>query len=106
MPAAIFPAISRSRGFRRNENLLTGNRIFIDRLKDVLYVVSHAYGQSEITVGLFKVEKNNGYAFRTNVKLGRASVNTIEVVNGLSVGDSVIISDMSTWDNTQRVKLK
>jgi HlyD family secretion protein len=55
---------------------------------------------------LFKVEKNNGYADRVNVKLGRASVNTIEVVNGLAVGDSVIISDMSTWDNTSRVKLK
>jgi HlyD family secretion protein len=40
------------------------------------------------------------------VKLGRASVNTIEVVSGLAVGDSVIISDMSTWDNTSRVKLK
>jgi HlyD family secretion protein len=87
-------------------DLSVDGTIEIDRLKDVLYVGRPAYGQAESTVGLFKVEKNNGYAFRTNVKLGRASVNTIEVVNGLAVGDSVIISDMSTWDNTTRVKLK
>jgi HlyD family secretion protein len=87
-------------------DLSVDGTIEIDRLKDVLYVGRPAYGQAESTVGLFKVEKNNGYAFRTNVKLGRASVNTIEVVNGLAVGDSVIISDMSTWDNTARVKLK
>jgi hypothetical protein len=80
--------------------------IEIDRLTDVLYVGRPAYGQAESTVGLFRVEKGTGYASRVNVKLGRASVNTIEVVNGLAVGDSVIISDMSTWDNTSRVRLK
>jgi HlyD family secretion protein len=87
-------------------DLSVDGTIEIDRLKDVLYVGRPAYGQAESTVGLFKVEKNSGYANRANVKLGRASVNTIEVVNGLAVGDSVIISDMSTWDNTARVKLK
>jgi HlyD family secretion protein len=87
-------------------DLSVDGTIEIDRLKDVLYVGRPAYGQAESTVGLFKVEKNNGFADRQNVKLGRASVNTIEVVSGLAVGDSVIISDMSTWDNTSRVKLK
>jgi multidrug resistance efflux pump len=87
-------------------DLSVDGTIEIDRLKDVLYVGRPAYGQAESTVGLFKVEKGSGYASRTNVKLGRASVNTIEVVNGLAVGDSVIISDMSTWDNTARVRLK
>jgi multidrug resistance efflux pump len=87
-------------------DLSVDGTIEIDRLKDVLYVGRPAYGQAESTVGLFKVEKGTGYASRTNVKLGRASVNTIEVVNGLAVGDSVIISDMSTWDNTSRVRLK
>jgi len=72
----------------------------------VLYVGRPAYGQAESTVGLFKVLKNSGFAERTNVKLGRASVNTIVVNGGLAVGDSVIISDMSTWDNTSRVRLK
>ena len=87
-------------------DLSVDGTIEIDRLKNVLYVARPAYGQAESTVGLFKVLKNSGFAERTNVKLGRASVNTIEVVSGLSVGDSVIVSDMSTWDNTQRVKLK
>ena len=87
-------------------DLSVDGTIEIDRLKDVLYVGRPAYGQAESTVGLFKVLKNSGFAERTNVKLGRASVNTIEVVSGLAVGDSVIISDMSTWDNTARVKLK
>ena len=87
-------------------DLSVDGTIEIDRLKDVLYVARPAYGQAESTVGLFKVLKNSGFAERTNVKLGRASVNTIEVVSGLSVGDSVIVSDMSTWDNTSRVKLK
>ena len=87
-------------------DLSVDGTIEIDRLKDVLHVGRPAYGQAESTVGLFRVEKGTGYASRVNVKLGRASVNTIEVVNGLAVGDSVIISDMSTWDNTSRVRLK
>ena len=87
-------------------DLSVDGTIEIDRLKDVLHVGRPAYGQAESTVGLFRVEKGTGYASRVNVKLGRASVNTIEVMNGLAVGDSVIISDMSTWDNTQRVRLK
>jgi len=87
-------------------DLSVDGTIEIDRVKDVLYVGRPAYGQAESTVGLFRVEKGSGYASRTNVKLGRASVNTIEVVSGLAVGDSVIISDMSTWDNTSRVRLK
>jgi multidrug efflux pump subunit AcrA (membrane-fusion protein) len=87
-------------------DLSVDGTIEIDRLKDVLYVGRPAYGQAESTVGLFRVDKGTGYANRVNVKLGRASVNTIEVVNGLAVGDSVIISDMSTWDNTSRVRLK
>jgi multidrug efflux pump subunit AcrA (membrane-fusion protein) len=87
-------------------DLSVDGTIEIDRLKDVLYVGRPAYGQAESTVGLFRVEKNSGYAGRVNVKLGRASVNTIEVVSGLAVGDSVIISDMSTWDATSRVRLK
>ena len=87
-------------------DLSVDGTIEIERLKDVMYVGRPAYGQAESTVGLFRVEKNAGYASRVNVKLGRASVNTIVVDNGLAVGDSVIISDMSAFDATQRVKLK
>lgn len=87
-------------------DLSVDGTIEIERLKNVMYVGRPAYGQAESTVGLFRVEKNTGYASRVNVKLGRASVNTIVVDGGLALGDSVIISDMSAWDNTSRVRLK
>ena len=87
-------------------DLSVDGTIEIEKLKNVTFVGRPAYGQAESTVGLFKVEKGSGYASRVNVKLGRASVNTIVVNGGLAVGDSVIISDMSTWDNTSRVRLK
>jgi HlyD family secretion protein len=80
--------------------------IELERLPNVLYVGRPAYGSAESTVGLFKVSDDGKEATRVNVKLGRASVNTIEVIQGLAVGDSVIISDMSQWDATSRVRLK
>jgi HlyD family secretion protein len=87
-------------------DLSVDGTIEIERLKDVMYVGRPAYGQAESTVGLFKLEADGKFADRANVKLGRASVNTIEVISGLNVGDKVIISDMSAWDNVSRVKLK
>lgn len=80
--------------------------IEIERLPNVMYVGRPAYGSAESTVGLFQVSADGKEATRVNVKLGRASVNTVEVMNGLAVGDSVIISDMSQWDNVSRVRLK
>lgn len=80
--------------------------IEIERLPNVMHVARPAYGSAESTVGIFKLSDNGGEANRVNVKLGRASVNSIEVVQGLSVGDSIIISDMSQWDNVSRVRLK
>ena len=87
-------------------DLSVDGTIEIERLKDVMFVGRPAYGQAESTVGLFKLEPDGKFAGRANVKLGRASVNTIEVISGLNVGDKVIISDMSAWDNVSRVKLK
>jgi len=80
--------------------------IEIERLPNVLYVGRPAYGSAESTVGLFKISADGKEATSVPVKLGRTSVNTVEVITGLSVGDSVIISDMSTWDNVSRVRLK
>ena len=80
--------------------------IEIERIPNTMYVGRPAYGSAESTVGLFKVSDDGKEATRVNVKLGRASVNTVEVLNGLAVGDSVIISDMSQWDNVSRVRLK
>ena len=80
--------------------------IELERLPNVLYVGRPAYGSAESTVGLFKISADGKEASSVPVKLGRASVNTVEVLAGLSVGDSVIISDMTTWDNVSRVRLK
>jgi HlyD family secretion protein len=80
--------------------------IEIERLTNVMYVGRPAYGQAESTVGLFRLDPDGKYAQRISVKLGRSSVNTIEVAQGLNVGDKVIISDMSQWDNVDRVRLR
>lgn len=87
-------------------DLSVDGTIEIERLPNVLHVARPAYGAENSTVGLFKVDANTGYAHRVNVKFGRASVNSIEVLQGLAVGDSVVIGDMSTWDNVSRVRLK
>lgn len=78
--------------------------IEVERLADVMYVGRPAYGQAESTVGIFKLMAN-GEAHRVQVKLGRSSVNQIEVREGLQVGDRVILSDMSAWDAVERVRL-
>jgi HlyD family secretion protein len=80
--------------------------IELERLPNVLYVGRPAYGSPESTVGLFKLSEGGAEATRVNVRLGRASVNTVEIIQGLAVGDSVIISDMSTWDAVSRVRIK
>jgi HlyD family secretion protein len=71
----------------------------------VLYVGRPAYGQAESTVGLFKVDPDGKTATRINVRLGKASVNTIEIQSGLTPRDSVIISDMSRFDNVAKVRI-
>ena len=71
----------------------------------MLYVGLPAVGQEQGSVGLFRLQKN-GSASRVAVKLGRISVNAVEVVSGLSVGDQVILSDMSGWDSFDRVRVQ
>src|SRR4051812_17272054 len=87
-------------------DLAVDGTITIERLNDVLYIGRPGFGQANSSVGIFKVDKGKGEASRVTVQLGVASVNTIEVKKGLQVGDSVIISDMSQFDNTNRVKIK
>ena len=79
--------------------------ITIERLNKVLHVGRPAYGQSNSTVGLFKLTEGGHYAVRVNVQLGRSSVNSVEVLGGLAEGDQVILSDMSRYDAVDRVKL-
>jgi HlyD family secretion protein len=85
-------------------DLSVDGTIDIERLTNVLYVGRPAYGQADSTVGVFKLMPN-GEATRVQVKLGRSSVNQIEIVDGLKEGDQVILSDMSAWDSYDRVRL-
>lgn len=80
--------------------------IELERLEQVLYVGRPAYGQPEQAIGLFRIEPDGKTAIRRSVKLGRASVSTIEVLQGLQTRDSVIISDMSRFDNVNRVRIE
>lgn len=80
--------------------------ITIQRLKNVVFTGRPASGAGTGTVGLFKVVEGGDAAIRVQVVLGAASVNTVEVVRGLQPGDRVILSDMSQWDNVERVRLK
>lgn len=87
-------------------DLAVDGTIEIERLVDVLHVGRPAYGQSESTVGLFRVARTRDAAERVRVRLGRGSVSAIQVVEGLMEGDVVILSDMSQWDRYERVKIK
>jgi HlyD family secretion protein len=85
-------------------DLSVDGTIRLEELNDIIYVGRPAFGQENSSVSLFKVLPD-GDAIRTTVKLGRTSVNTIEIVEGLQPGDQVILSDMSTYDEYQRVHL-
>jgi HlyD family secretion protein len=86
-------------------DLSVDGTIELERLDDVIYVGRPAFGQEQSTVGVFKLGPDGVYATRTQVKLGRSSVNTIEVVEGLQPGDRVILSDSSQWDSNDRIKI-
>lgn len=79
--------------------------IEIERVPDLVYVDRPVSGEPDTTIGLFKIDPEGKGASRVNVKLGRASVNTIEVKDGLKVGDRVILSDMSQYDQYSRIRL-
>jgi HlyD family secretion protein len=80
--------------------------IELENLRDVVYVGRPVHGQSDSTIGLFKLVDDGSEAVRATVKLGRSSVNTVEILQGLSVGDKVILSDMSAWDAVDRIRLR
>jgi HlyD family secretion protein len=87
-------------------DLSVDGTIEIENLKDVLYVGRPVHGAAQSTISLFKLSADGSEASRVNVKLGRSSVNTVEIKDGLQVGDRVILSDMSQWDNNDRIRLK
>ena len=79
--------------------------IDLAHLNDVLYVGRPALGNENSTLSLFKLDPDGKGATRVPVKVGRASVNNIQVLEGLKEGDTVILSDMSRWDNVDRIRL-
>ena len=87
-------------------DLSVDGTITLERLDNVLYVGRPAFGQEKQTVGMFKIDPDEKGAVRTQVELGRSSVNTIEIIRGLKEGDKVILSDMSRWDNVDRIRLE
>jgi HlyD family secretion protein len=87
-------------------DLSVDGTIEIENLKDVLYVGRPVNGQSDSTIGLFKLVDDGSEAVRVNVKLGRSSVNKIEILQGLKVGDKIILSDMYAWDAFDRIRLR
>jgi HlyD family secretion protein len=86
-------------------DLSVDGTIDLERLENVLYVGRPAFGQENSTISLFKLDTDEKGAVRVPVKVGRASVNSIQVIEGLHEGDTVILSDMSRNDNTDRIKL-
>ena len=86
-------------------DLSVDGTIELERLNDVIYVGRPAFGQENNTVGIFKLVSGRSEAVRTPVKLGKSSVNTIEILSGLQPGDQVILSDTSAWDSHERIRL-
>lgn len=87
-------------------DLSVDGTIDLEKMDNVLYVGRPAFGQEQSTVGMFKLEPDGTSAVRAQVKLGRSSVNTVEILQGLKEGDQVILSDMSRWDSFDRVRLE
>jgi HlyD family secretion protein len=87
-------------------DLSVDGTIVLERLENVLYVGRPAFGQDQSVVSLFKKDADGVGASRVQVKLGKSSVNTVEILEGLDAGDKVILSDMSAWDAFDRVRLR
>lgn len=103
-PKACSPGRSR-RAASRSRPAPRARTIELERLDDVVYVGRPVFGQEESTVSLFRLDAEGGGAARTRVRLGRASVNTIEVLEGVAPDNEVVLSDMSAWDEFDRVRL-
>jgi len=87
-------------------DLSVDGTIDLERMENVLYVGRPAFGQENSTISLFKLDAGGKDAERVPVRVGRESVNSIQVIEGLHEGDTVILSDMSRWDKTDRIRLE
>ena len=87
-------------------DLSVDGTIELERLTDVLHVGRPAFGQGQQTVGLFRLTPDGQEAIRVQVTLGRSSVSTIEIVSGLKEGDQIILSDTSSMDSFDRIRVR
>ena len=87
-------------------DLTVDGTIEIERLENVVYMDRPVYGQSDSVLGIFKLQPDGMTAVRAAVQLGRSSVTTIEVLDGLHEGDRVILSDMSRWEDVDRITIR
>ena len=87
-------------------DLSVDGTIDLDRLSDVLYVGRPAFGNENSTISLFKLSPDGKTATRVQVRVGRASVNSIQILGGLQEGDTVILSDMSSKDTVDKIRLE
>ena len=87
-------------------DLSVDGTITIEKLVNIVFMGRPSFGQENGSVGIFKVVGDGKEAVRVTVKLGRSSVNTVEVLEGLQPGDRVILSDMSQYDAFERVRIK
>src|SRR5262249_40204889 len=87
-------------------DLSVDGTIELERLNDIIFMGRPAFGQEQSVVGLFRIYPDGSGAERVQVKLGRSSVSTVEVLSGLKVGDQVILSDMSAYDAFDRIRLR
>ncbi|HEV2615444.1 MAG TPA: efflux RND transporter periplasmic adaptor subunit [Candidatus Acidoferrales bacterium] len=86
-------------------NLSVEGTVLIEKLTNVLYVGRPVHGEQNSTIGLFKEVNGGKEAVRVNVEIGKASVSTVQVLKGLNIGDTVILSDMSAYDNFERIRI-
>ena len=87
-------------------DLSVDGTIELERVESAIQVGRPAFGQEQSTISLFKVLGPSSDAARVQVRVGRTSVNTIEILSGLNEGDQVVLSDMSAWDAVDRVRLR
>ncbi|MGH9727604.1 MAG: efflux RND transporter periplasmic adaptor subunit [Candidatus Acidiferrales bacterium] len=87
-------------------NLSVEGTVLIEKLTNVLYVGRPVHGDADSTIGLFKETDGGKEAVQVNVEIGKVSVSTVQILKGLNVGDTVILSDMSAYDNFQRIRIK
>ncbi len=87
-------------------DLSVDGTIDLEKLDNVLYMGRPAFGQENSTITVFKLDADGKGATRTSTKVGRASANSIQILEGLKEGDTVILSDMSRWENTDRIRLE